>query len=53
MNALTAVDTGSVRPHVLLYPLVAWVVMAVLAVLNGGLRETLLIPRWASTPVTC
>lgn len=29
----------------LVYPLVVWVVMAVVAVLNGGARELLLIPR--------
>ncbi|MFB6267229.1 MAG: hypothetical protein ABEI31_06195 [Halodesulfurarchaeum sp.] len=34
-----------VRPGRLLYPLAAWVVMAVLAVGNGAFRETVLTPR--------
>lgn len=41
----TAVQGGSVRPDVLLYPLGVWVVMAVLAVVNGVVRESLIIPR--------
>lgn len=40
----------SIRPQVLLYSLRAWVAMAVLAVLNGGVRELLLIPRVGGYP---
>ena len=46
MNSLTAVDTQSVRLSVLLYPLGLWVVMAIVAILNGGFREIVLIPRF-------
>lgn len=35
----------SVRPRVFAYPLGLWVLMAVVAVLNGGLREVVIIPR--------
>lgn len=35
----------SIRPHVFLSPLGLWVVMAIVAVLNGGFREVVLIPR--------
>ena len=45
MHPLTAVDTRSVRLSVFLYPLGLWVVMAVVAILNGGFREIVLIPR--------
>ncbi|MFC6787808.1 hypothetical protein ACFQFH_18730 [Halobaculum halobium] len=38
-------EAVSVRPHVFLYPLGIWVVMAVIAVANGAVREVLLIPR--------
>ncbi|MFB6085915.1 MAG: hypothetical protein ABEJ84_03780 [Halodesulfurarchaeum sp.] len=34
----------------LLYPLCAWLLMAVLAVLNGGFREVVLIPRIGNYP---
>lgn len=44
------VDAGSVRPRVFLAPLGVWVVMAVLAVLNGGFREVVLIPRIGEYP---
>jgi hypothetical protein len=33
-------EAESIRPHVLLYPLGVWVVMAVGAVINGGVRES-------------
>ena len=42
---LVAVDLQSVRPAVVGYPLAVWLLMAVLAVLNGGFREVVLIPR--------
>jgi hypothetical protein len=45
MNLAAAADVQSVRPRVLLYPLGAWIVMAVVAILNGGFREVVLIPR--------
>lgn len=45
MSPLTAVDTQSFRLSVLLYPLGLWVVMAIVAILNGGFREIVLIPR--------
>lgn len=34
-----------IRPHVLVYPLGIWVVMAAIAVANGVVREIVLIPR--------
>jgi len=43
MNAAEPLQT--VRPTVLLAPLAVWIVMAVVAVLNGGFREVVLIPR--------
>jgi len=43
-------DTGSVRPHALLYPLGVWAVMAVVAVANGVFREVVLIPRIGDYP---
>jgi len=45
-NALTA----AVRPSTLLLPLGVWVVMAVLAVTNGVVRETVVIPRTGEYP---
>lgn len=45
MRSLLAGDAGSIRLAVFLYPLGVWVVMAVVAVLNGGFREVVLIPR--------
>ena len=41
---------GSIRMHALLYPLGVWTLMAVVAVLNGGLREVVLIPRMGEYP---
>ena len=46
MSSLIAVDTQSVRLSVLLYPLGLWIVMAIVAILNGGFREIVLIPRF-------
>lgn len=34
-----------IRPRVFLSPLGVWMLMAVVAILNGGLREVVLIPR--------
>jgi hypothetical protein len=34
-----------VRPHVFLSPLALWVVLAIVAIVNGGFREVILIPR--------
>lgn len=41
------IDTGAtaVRAGVFAAPLGVWILMAVVAVLNGGLREVVLIPR--------
>ncbi|QSW97879.1 hypothetical protein [Haloterrigena alkaliphila] len=39
------VQRRSFRPSVFVFPLGLWVVMAVVAVANGGFRETVLIPR--------
>ena len=38
MSLLTALWDQSVRPGVFAYPLGLWVLMAVVAVLNGGFR---------------
>ena len=43
-------DAGSVRPRAFLYPLGVWAVMAVVAVVNGGFREVVLIPRLGDYP---
>lgn len=45
MNILAAVEVGSVRPQVFLYPLGVWLLLAVVAVANGVFREIALIPR--------
>lgn len=45
MRSLTRVDIQSIRLSVFLYPLGLWVLMAIVAILNGGFRETVLIPR--------
>ena len=45
MSALTMIDSQSVRPQLIVYPLGIWVLMAIVAVLNGGFREVVLIPR--------
>lgn len=47
---LTTVETRSVRPRIFVYPLGVWVLMAVLAVLNGGFREVVLVPRIGEYP---
>ncbi len=48
MSSLIALAGQSVRPRVFLYPLGIWVVMAAVAVVNGGFREVVLIPRVGS-----
>jgi len=50
MGLMLTADAGSVRPHALLYPLGVWAVMAVIAVVNGGFREVVLIPRLGDYP---
>ncbi|PAU83278.1 hypothetical protein CK500_10830 [Halorubrum salipaludis] len=50
MIALTPIGSQSVRPQLLLYPLGVWALMAVVAVLNGGFREVVLIPRVGEYP---
>lgn len=48
MTLLAALDAQPIRPRALLYPLGVWVVMAVVAIVNGGFREVFLIPRVGS-----
>lgn len=43
-------DAQSIRLGVFLYPLGVWVLMAVVAILNGGFREVVLIPRVGDYP---
>lgn len=38
-------QTGTISAAEIVYPLGVWIAMAVIAVLNGGAREVLLIPR--------
>lgn len=40
-----AAQRRSVQPTAIVYPLGLWIVMAVLAVINGIFRETVIIPR--------
>lgn len=47
---MTTLAGQSVRLDVYLYPLGVWVLMAVVAVLNGGFREVVLIPRIGEYP---
>ncbi len=48
---MTTTDSArSIRPRVFLYPLGVWVLMAVVAVLNGAVREVVLIPRVGEYP---
>lgn len=45
MSLLAVLWDQSVRASVLVYPLGIWVVLAVVAVVNGGFRELVLIPQ--------
>jgi len=45
MSSLSGDGVRSIRPDVVAYSLGVWVVMAVVAVVNGGFREVVLIPR--------
>jgi len=45
MSSLSVLAGLPVRPRVFLYPLGLWVAMALVAILNGGFREVVLIPR--------
>lgn len=47
---MTTIAGHPVRLNVLLYPLGVWVLMAVVAVLNGGFRETVIIPQIGDYP---
>jgi hypothetical protein len=47
---MTSLAGQSVRLDVFLYPLGVWVLMAVVAILNGGFREVALIPRIGEYP---
>lgn len=42
---IAGADAATIRPRVFVYPLGIWVLMAVVAVVNGGLRELVIIPR--------
>ncbi|SEV94016.1 hypothetical protein SAMN05216285_1163 [Natrinema salifodinae] len=42
---VSSLSEQSIRPYAFLYPLGGWIVMAVVAILNGGFREVVLIPR--------
>lgn len=50
MSALSTVGSQPIRPSVFVYPLGVWALMAVVAVVNGGFREIVLIPRIGSYP---
>lgn len=50
MSPLSVAAVDAIRPRVLLAPLGVWVVMAVVAVANGGFREVVLIPRVGEYP---
>lgn len=45
MNVLGTLSSHPIRPAVFLYPLGIWVIMAIGAIINGGFREVILIPR--------
>jgi hypothetical protein len=45
MDALVPGSVAAIRPSVFLAPLGVWVAMAIVAIINGGLREIALIPR--------
>ncbi|WP_135828436.1 hypothetical protein [Halorussus halobius] len=45
MSSLLGGGTQSIRIDAFLYPLGIWVAMAIVAVVNGGFREVILIPR--------
>lgn len=45
MSSPPSPGTQLIRPRVFLSPLGVWMLMAVVAILNGGLREVVLIPR--------
>jgi len=50
MTTAPTTETRSIRTSMLVYPLGIWMLMAVVAVLNGVLRETVLIPRVGEYP---
>lgn len=50
MTPMFSLGGPSIRFSTFLYPLGVWVVMAVLAVVNGGFREVVLIPRIGDYP---
>lgn len=50
MSVLATLGSQPIRPRVFLYPLGVWVLMAVVAILNGGFREVVLIPRIGDYP---
>lgn len=50
MTTAPTTGTRSIRASALVYPLGIWMLMAVVAVLNGVLRETVIIPRVGEYP---
>lgn len=50
MSLLSTADAHAVRPEVFAYPLGVWVILAVVAVVNGVFRELILIPRIGEYP---
>jgi hypothetical protein len=45
MSPFDTAGGSAIRPTVFLYPLGLWALMAIVAVLNGGFREVVIIPR--------
>ena len=50
MSLLSTADAYAIRPEVFAYPLGVWVILAVVAVVNGVFRELILIPRIGEYP---
>ncbi|WP_418285323.1 hypothetical protein [Halorubrum sp. DTA46] len=50
MNLLSVAVTETIRPRAFLAPLGVWLLMALVAVANGGFREVVLIPRVGEYP---
>jgi hypothetical protein len=50
MITIGTVGSHSIRPQAFFYPLGIWIVMAIIAIFNGGFREVLLILRTGEYP---
>jgi hypothetical protein len=50
MSILSTANAHAIRPQVFAYPLGVWVILAVVAVVNGVFRELILIPRIGEYP---